>query len=162
MVAPNLLGPVLSFGGDIKNASSADYLVANGRGDGASVSAIQPWVGHVSPCSGSLAISWSKTSPDTHSFTISLLDPATLGVLAVRNVTLSGSGGFIQLTTAIIPTGDLITLEHNPIPAPISAPGETVINVYLGPLGNAAVSSDGDGFTVVGPKKTRQDEWEVV
>lgn len=120
-------------------------------------------MGHVCPCAGALSVSFTKSSPGTHDFILSVLDPVTLAVLASRVVSLVGIAGTASIQLgAVVQVGDLLALRHDISGAPATEPGETVVNVYLTPLGNVVPALVSSSTSTGAGATARHEEWEVV
>ena len=182
MVAPNLLGPVLTFGGNIGRDDDPDYLIAGARAGQNAEGNLRIYSAHVCPCSGLLSLAYVKESSDTHVFSLLQYDPSTQTTSLISNFQLAGNTGVLPTTTAV-QVGDLLLLQHNISTVPASAPDRTLVNLYLRPLGNAVptlVSSSSYSVTATAEstEKTavltdtaatqqisvtaRHEEWEVV
>ena len=136
MVAPNLLGPVLTFGGNIGRDDDPDYLVAGARAGQNAEANLRVYSAHVCPCSGLISLGYVKESSDTHVFSLFKLNPATLATTLVSDFSLAGTTGVLTTTSAVA-VGDLLLIQHNITVVPASAPDRTLVNLYLRPLGNA-------------------------
>ena len=136
LVAPNLLGVAIGYGGNIGGANAQNYLGYNQIPNGGTSGTLDQRGLVTLPCSGTLVISYQTQKGEGISFSIIRYDGATTTILGTA--LLPGFSGLVDTGLAVA-AGEQIGFRHLP-PAP-SAPGNIGLVAYIRPLGSAPAAA---------------------